>query len=130
MLTLPRGWVGFHGGGGNSASAGRGQTTGAHDMEETHVLSISMALHCNLPPLRQWVKAQDVEVACKLAVNAPFNVRPQHRVSQRIDPRTSAEAAMLQCLEGGGAVADDGDNLPTSGVRGGTGLPRPNTLTD
>ena len=37
-----------------------------HDMEDTHVLSMCMALHCNLPPLRQWVKGQDVEVASKL----------------------------------------------------------------
>ena len=100
-------------------------------MEETHVLSMCMALHCNLPSLRQWVKAQDAEVAGKLAVNARFNVRPRHRVSQRIDPSTSAEAAMLQCLKGEAPVADDGDILPnSSGVGDGTGLPRPNMLTD
>ena len=83
-----------------------------HDMEDTHVLSMCMALHCNLPPLRQWAKGQGVEVASKLAANARFDVRPRHRVSHRIDPRTSVEAAMLQCLEGEAAVADDGDILP------------------
>ena len=86
-----------------------------HDMEDTHVLSMCMALHCNLPPLRQWGKRQGVEVASKLAANARFDVRPRHRVSQRIDPCTSLEAAMLQCLEGEAAVADDGDILPSFG---------------
>ena len=86
-----------------------------HDMEDTDVLSMCMALHCNLPPLRQWVKGQGVEVGCKLAANARFDVRPRHRVSQRIDPRTSVEAAMLQCLEREAALADDGDILPSFG---------------
>ena len=86
-------------------------TNSMHDMEDTHVLSMCMALHCNLPPYRQWVKGQGVE----LAANARFNVRPRHRVSRCIDPRTSVEAAMLQCLEGEAAVANDGDILPTSG---------------
>ena len=90
-------------------------TNSMHDMEDTHVLSMCMALHCNLPPLRQWVKGPGVEVASKLAANARFDVRPRHRVSHRIDPRTSVEAAMLQCLEGEAAVADDGDILPSFG---------------
>ena len=51
-------------------------TNSLHDMEDTHVLSMCMALHCNLPPLRQWVKGQGVEVASKLAANARFDVRP------------------------------------------------------
>ena len=86
-----------------------------HDMEDTHVLSMCMALHCNLPPLRQWAKGQGVRVAYKVAANARFDVRPRHRVSQRIDPRASVEAAMLHCLEGEGAVGDDGDMLPSFG---------------
>ena len=86
-----------------------------HDMEDTHVLSMCMALHCNLPPLRQWVKGQGVEVACKLAAKARFHVCLRHSVSQRTDPRTSEEAAMLHCLEGEAAVADDGDILPSFG---------------
>ena len=90
-------------------------TSSMHDMEDTHVLSMCMALHCNLPPLRQWVKGQGVEVASKLAAIARFDVCPRHRVSQRIDPRTSVEAAMLQCLEGEAAVVDDGDILPSFG---------------
>ena len=90
-------------------------TNSMHDMEDTHVLSMCMALHCNLPPLRQWAKGQGVEVASKLAANARFDVCPRHRVSHRIDPRTSVEAAMLQCLEGEAAVADDGDILPSFG---------------
>ena len=90
-------------------------TNSMHDMEDTHVLSMCMALHCNLPPLRQWAKGQGVEVASKLAANARFDVRPRHRVSHPIDPRTSVEAAMLQCLEGEAAVADDGDILPSFG---------------
>ena len=51
-------------------------TNSMHDMEDTHVLSMCMALHCNLPPLRQWAKGQGVEVASKLAANARFDVRP------------------------------------------------------
>ena len=90
-------------------------TSSMHDMEDKHVLSMCMALHCNLPPLRQWVKGQGVEVARKLAANARFDVRPRYRDSQRIDPRACVEAAMLHCLEGGAAVADDGDILPSFG---------------
>ena len=86
-----------------------------HDMEDTHVLSMCMAPHCNLPPLRQWVEWQGVEVASMLAANARFDVRPRHGVSQRIDPRTSVEAAMLQCMEWGAAVPDDRDILPSFG---------------
>ena len=105
-------------------------TSNMHDMEDTYVLSMCMALHCNMPPLRQWVKGQTVEVARQLAANAHFDVRPRHRVSQHIDPRTSVEAAMLQCLEGEAAVADNGDILPSFGwVGGATALPRPNTQT-
>ena len=70
-------------------------TSSMHDMEDTHVLSMCMPLHCNLPPLRQWVKGQGVEVARKLAAKARFDVRPRHRVSQCIDPHASVEAAML-----------------------------------
>ena len=90
-------------------------TSSMHDIEDTHVFSMCMALHCNLPPLRQWVKAQSVEVAGKLAAKPRFDVRPRHRVSQRIDPRTSVEVAMLQCLEGEAAVADNGDILRSFG---------------
>ena len=67
----------------------RGRFTGSmHDMEVTQLLSMCMALHYNLPPLRQWVKGQGVEVARKLAANARFDVPSRHRVSQCIDPRT------------------------------------------
>ena len=56
----------------------RGRFTGSmHDMEDTHVLSMCMALHCNLPPLRQWVKGHGVEVGA----NARFDLRPRYRVS-------------------------------------------------
>ena len=95
----------------------RGRFTGRmHDMEDTDVLSMCMALHCNLP-LRQWVKGQGVEVARKLAANARFDLRTRHGVSQRIHPRTSVEAATPQCLEGEATVADDGDILPSFGGR-------------
>ena len=58
-----------------------GRFTGSmHDMEDTHVLSMCMALHWNLPPLRQWMRGQGVQVARKLAANARFDVRPRHRV--------------------------------------------------
>ena len=90
-------------------------TSSMHDMQDTRVLSICMALHCNLPPLRQLAKGQGVEVARKLAAKERFDVRPWHRVSRRIDPRASLAAAMPQCLEGEGAVADDGDILPSFG---------------
>ena len=56
-------------------------TSSMHDMEATHVLSMCMARHCNLPPLRQWVKGQGVEIASKLAANACFDVRPPHSVA-------------------------------------------------
>ena len=56
-------------------------TSSMHDMEDPHVLSMCMALHCNLPPLRQWVKGHGVEVARKLAADARFDVRLRHRVS-------------------------------------------------
>ena len=88
-------------------------TSSMHDMEDTHVLSMCMALHCNLPPLRQWAKGQGR--ARKLAANARFDVRPRHRVSQRIDPRAYVEAAMLRCLEGEAPVADNGDILISFG---------------
>ena len=38
-----------------------------HDVVETHVLSMCMALHSNLPPLQQWAKGQGVVVARHLA---------------------------------------------------------------
>ena len=109
----------------------RGRFTGSmHDMEDTHVLSMCMALHCNVPPLRQWVKRQGVGVARKPAANARFDVRPRHRASQHIDPRELVESAMLHCLEGEAAVADDGDILPSFwGAGSATGLLRPNTQT-
>ena len=70
-------------------------------------------------------------MARKLAANARFDVRPRHRVSQRIDQGTSVEAAMLQCLEGEVGVADDCDILSSFsfGIGGATGLQRPNTQT-
>ena len=77
-------------------------TNSMHDMEDTHVLSMCMALHCNMPPLRQWVKGQGVEVASKLAANARFDVRPRHTVWHRIDPRTSVEAAIVAVRGRGG----------------------------
>ena len=86
-----------------------------HDMEDTHVVSMCMAMHCNLPLLRKWAKGQGVQVARKLAANARFDVRPRHRVSQRIDPCAFVEVAMLQCLEGEAAVADDVFILPYFG---------------
>ena len=62
------------------ASSLRGSfTSSMHDMEDTHVLSMCMALHCNLPLLHQWVTGQGVQVA-KVAANARFDVRPRHRV--------------------------------------------------
>ena len=56
-------------------------TSSMHCIKDTHVLSMCMALHCNLPPLRQWVKGQGVQVARKLAANARFDVCLRHRVS-------------------------------------------------
>ena len=87
-------------------------TSSMHDMEDTHALSMCMVLHCDLPPAAVG-EGQGVEVARKLAANARFGVRPRHRVSQRIAPRASVEAAMLQSLEVEAAVADHGDILPS-----------------
>ena len=94
------------------------------DIVETHVLSMCMALHSNLPPLQQWAKAQGVAVARHLAARARFDLRPRQRVSQKVNARESVEAAMLQCLQGNEAVADDGDILP---FFGGPGTPLTST---
>ena len=45
-----------------------------HDIVETHVLSMCMVLHSNLPPLRQWAKGQGF--ARHVAARARFDVRP------------------------------------------------------
>ena len=95
-----------------------------HDTVETHVLSMCMALHSNLPPLQQWAKGQGVAVARHLAAHARFDLRPRQRVSKKVGDRESVEAAMLQCLQGSEAVADDGDSLP---FFGGPGTPLSST---
>ena len=95
-----------------------------HDTVETHVLSMCMALHSNLPPLQQWAKGQGVAVARHLAAHARFDLRPRQRVSKKVGDRESVEAAMLQCLQGNEAVADDGDSLP---FFGGPGTPLSST---
>ena len=95
-----------------------------HDIVETHVLNMCMALHSNLPPLQQWAKGQGVAVARHLAARARFDLHPRQRVSRKVSERESLEAAMLQCLQGNEAVADDGDNLP---FFGGPGTPLAST---
>ena len=95
-----------------------------HDIVETHVLSMCMALHSNLPPLQQWAKGQGVAVARHLAARARFDLHPRQRVSRKVSERESLEAAMLQCLQDNEAVADDGDNLP---FFGGPGTPLAST---
>ena len=55
-----------------------------HDIVETHVLSMCMALHSNLPPLEQWAKGQGVVVARHLAARASFDLRPRQRVSRKV----------------------------------------------
>ena len=94
------------------------------DIVETHVRSMCMALHSNLPPLQQWAKRQGVAVARHLAARARFDPRPRQRVSQKVNARESVEATMLQCLQGNEAVADDGDILP---FFGGPGTPLTST---
>ena len=95
-----------------------------HDTVETHVLSMCMALHSNLPPLQQWAKGQGVVVARHLAAHARFDLRPRQRVSKKVGDRESVEAAMLQRLQGNEAMADDGDSLP---FFGGPGTPLSST---
>ena len=46
-----------------------------HDIVETHVLSMCMALHSNLPPLQQWAKGQSVAVASICAQDRGFQGR-------------------------------------------------------
>ena len=82
------------------------------DIVETHVLSMCITLHSNLPALQLWAKGKGVAVARHLAARARFDLRPRRRVSRRVNERESFEAAMLQCLQGNEAVADDGDILP------------------
>ena len=94
------------------------------DIVETHVLSMCMALHSNLPPLQQWAKGQGVAVARRLATRAHFDLRPRQRVSRQVNARESVEATMLQCLQGNEALADDGDILP---FFGGPGTPLSST---
>ena len=83
-----------------------------HDIVETHVLSMCMALHSNLPPLQQWAKGQVVAVARHLAARASFDLHPRQRVSRKVSERESLEAAMLQCLQGNEAVAAFLANVP------------------
>ena len=85
------------------------------DIVETHVLSMCMPLHSNLPPLQQWARGQGVAVARHLAVCAHFDLRPRQRVSRKVN---EIEATMLQCVQGNEAVADDGDILPFFGGPG------------
>ena len=96
-----------------------------HDTVQTHVLSMCMALHSNLPPLQLWAKGQGIAVARHLAARARFGVRPRQRVSRKVGDREPVEAAMLQCLQGNEAVADDGDSLP---FFGGPGSPLSSTV--
>ena len=70
-----------------------------HDIVETHVLSMCMVLHSNLPPLQQWAKGQGIVVALHLAASARFDVCPRQRVSRQVNARESVEATMLQCLQ-------------------------------
>ena len=95
-----------------------------HDIVETHVPSMCMALHSNLPPLQQWAKGQGAPVARHLAARARLALRPRQRVSRKVGDRESVEAAMLQCLQANEAVADDGDILP---FFGGLGTPLSST---
>ena len=95
-----------------------------HDIVETHVLRVCMALHSNLPPLQQWAKGPGVAVVRHLAARARFDLRPRHSVSRKVGDRESVEAAMLQCLQGNEAVVDDGDILP---FFGGPGTPLTST---
>ena len=67
---------------------------------ETHVLSMCMAVHSNLPALQQWAKRQGVAVARYLAARARFDPPPRQRVSRKVNEREYVEAAMLQCLQG------------------------------
>ena len=94
------------------------------DIVETHVLSMCMALHSNLPPLQQWAKGQGIAVARHLVARAGFDLRPRQRVSQQVNAREYVEATMLQCLQGNEAVADDSDILP---FLGGPGTPLTST---
>ena len=83
------------------------------DIVETHVLSMCMAVHSNLPPLQQWAKGQGA--ADHLAAGARFDLRPRQRVSRQLSARESVEATRLQCPQGSEAVADDGDIQPFFG---------------
>ena len=62
--------------------------------------------------IQQWAKGQGVAVAHHLSAGARFDVCPRQRVLWQMNARESVEAAMLQCLQGNQAVADDGDILP------------------
>ena len=55
------------------------------DIVETHVLSMCMALHSNLPPLQQWAKGQGVVVAPHLVARVRFDLRPRQRVSRQVN---------------------------------------------
>ena len=65
------------------------------DIVETHLLSPCIALHFNLPPLRQWTKEQGFALARHVAARARFDVRPNQRVSERVNARECVEVMML-----------------------------------
>ena len=94
---------------------GRFTTTSMHDMVETHVLSMCMALHSNPPSLREWAQHQGVQVARHLVAWVCFDVHPRKSVSKHVDACTKLEQAMLECLTATETMADDGDVLPMFG---------------
>ena len=95
-----------------------GFSSSMHGIVETHVRSMCMALHSNLPPLEEWAKGQGVPRARHLPARARFDVRPRERFSQQIGVRPSVEAMMLECLQGNEALVDDYDILLFFGVLG------------
>ena len=95
-----------------------------HDIVETHVLSMFMALHSNLPPLQQYAKGQGVAVARHLAARARMDLCPRQRVSLKVGDRECVEAAIVQWLQRDEAVAYDGEVLR---LFGGPGTPLTST---
>ena len=95
-----------------------------HDIVQTHIFTVCMALHSDLHPLQQWAKGEGVTLPRHQATRALFDVRPRQRVSWQLNARESMEVRMLQYLQGNEAVYHDANILPFFG-----GLDTPLTST-
>ena len=92
-----------------------------HDIVETHVLSMCMALHSNFTAMgKRTTRCSGTPPGCPCT----FSSALRQRISRHLNARESVEATMLQCLQSNGAMAHDGGILP---FFGGPGTPQTST---